>query len=275
MTNCQHIISDLINSSDKVKKVTQPLRNHFEISYFYYYRIDNAGRLTFLSDHPQVEEYYFSEKIYLNDPYMRHPSNYQSGFLRMESNGNEDYRDDLSQTTGVFNLRPWLSLLERNSDSFDFFGFWRHESSFKKTEKIHLNHSELLKAFTHHFKKELEPSLLQMKEAAYLVPDLVGKEHFYSNMPIIPTIEKESLRAYLIEMGLGREVLKADSLSSREKQCLHGLLDCKSAKDIAFNLGLSTRTVENHLDRIKCKLSCWSKQQLFSCARKLKELGLL
>jgi DNA-binding CsgD family transcriptional regulator len=55
-------------------------------------------------------------------------------------------------------------------------------------------------------------------------------------------------------------------LSIRELEILFFTLRGKSAKAIAQNLYLSTRTIESHLYNIKNKFSSHSKQQLIECA---------
>jgi len=193
----------------------------------------------------------------------------------MKANGPSEWRDCLDNTTGAFNFIPCISLIQKNIDSIEFFGFWKDKNSSSKIDEFHLNHPHHIKHFAAHFRKELEAAILELKESSNYIQDITGKDHFYANLPLDLTIENSSLRSYLVDMGFGSEIAKADSLSEREKQCLKLLLLCKSAKEIAFELGLSTRTVEKYLDNSKGKLSCWSKQELFSATKNLEELGLL
>ena len=275
MTDYKDIVRDVTKHSDQVRKLTRPLKDHFGITYFYHVRIDIAGRIHILSNQPEIEEFYFSDKMYTSDPYTRHPNNFQSGFLNLESNGPDEWRDCLEGIRKVFDFSPYVTLIEKNAEFFDFFGFWKDSKSKNRLDKLHLNHTHLLKSFTSHLKKEMRPALLEMKKTTNYIQDLVGKDYFYANLPINLTIEQSTLRAYLMDMGLGNEILKADSLSKREKQCLKLLVLCKTAKEIAIELGLSPRTVEKHLDNSKNKLSCWSKQELFSATRHLEDLGLI
>jgi len=275
MTDYKDIVKGVIKYSDRVRQISRPLKDHFGITYFYHFRIDVTGRMHILSNNPDVEEFYFSDKIYLNDPYVRHPNNYNSGFVLMEANGPNEWRDSIDHTTGVFNFIPCISLIQKNIDSVEFFGFWKDKNTSSKLDEFHLNHPDHIKQFATHFRNELKPALLELKESSNYIQDIAGKDHFYANLPLDLTIENSSLRSYLVDMGLGSEIAKADSLSRREKQCLKLLVLCKSAKEIAFELGLSTRTVEKYLDNCKGKLSCWSKQELFSATKNLEELGLL
>lgn len=67
----------------------------------------------------------------------------------------------------------------------------------------------------------------------------------------------------------------APILSLRERQCLRCLLDGKTAKETAAIYKLSYRTVESHFEKIKQKLKCTYKRDLFSLAQVLEKLDLL
>ena len=98
----------------------------------------------------------------------------------------------------------------------------------------------------------------------------IGEVHVCPN-PVEPSYYTEILK------GLGVEVYsqKASLLSKRERECLIFLLQGKTAKETATNLGLSPRTVESYFENIKKKLKCWSKGELFETAQILEKLELL
>lgn len=58
-------------------------------------------------------------------------------------------------------------------------------------------------------------------------------------------------------------------LTNRQNDVLFFMLRGKSAKDIADNLHLSTRTVEDHISSLKDKLNCYSKSELIDRAFQL------
>jgi DNA-binding CsgD family transcriptional regulator len=55
---------------------------------------------------------------------------------------------------------------------------------------------------------------------------------------------------------------KIINLTAREVQCLQYLLEGKSAKETAYLLNLSTRTIEAYLDKIRHKSNCRTKLML-------------
>ena len=57
-------------------------------------------------------------------------------------------------------------------------------------------------------------------------------------------------------------------ISYREKQCLIGIIQMKTAKKIAVDLNISHKTVENYVSKLKSRLGAKSKNDLFVIAKK-------
>ncbi len=70
-------------------------------------------------------------------------------------------------------------------------------------------------------------------------------------------------------------VQNAHLLSPRERECLALLLEGQTAKESAFELDLSHRTVESYLESAKTKLGCANKRELFTAAQLLSRLKYL
>jgi DNA-binding CsgD family transcriptional regulator/predicted ester cyclase len=64
-------------------------------------------------------------------------------------------------------------------------------------------------------------------------------------------------------------------LTQRERDCLQCLLEGKTAKETANLYKLSHRTVESYFEKIKRKLNCRTKRDLFTAAQILEKLELL
>src|SRR5690349_493862 len=95
----------IIKHSDKIRKITRPLRDHFHIGYFTYHRVDKEGKYTVLVDRPDWAEHYVDEKFFLADPYLRHPDEYESGFCLLGNHGSEDYKKRIFKDgKEIFNL---------------------------------------------------------------------------------------------------------------------------------------------------------------------------
>ncbi len=274
MLSWEAIVQDYIAKySNQIRKATQPLRDHFGVGYFTYHQIDEMGKYVVLVDRPDWAERYVSEKIFLNDPYLRHPQVYNSGLCLVENNGNEEYKKKIvKEGKAILNADIGVMLIQKQEDRVEFFGFAGNKTS--ALNDIYLNHPGLLKSFTAYFKNNIAHLLTKMSEEATSLLTLKG-EDFLCNFPVNSGISAHSHFAYLKDLGLKVEVERAKKLSRRERECLKFLIEEKSAKETAAILGLSPRTIEFYFENIKDKLSCWSKQEVLELARNLDDLGLL
>lgn len=275
MLSWKEIVQDyIIKHSNRIKKVSQPVHDHFGVGYFTYHRIDNAGNYTVLVDRPDWAEHYVSEQFYLQDPYLRHPDVYQSGFTLIEAHGSKDYlKTVLKAGKEIFNLDMGLMMIEKSPDGVEFFGFAANKAT-SNLDRIYLNQPHLLKSFARHFKEELQPILFEMQQETIPLSIIKGKD-FHCQQAIHPALDLDACHAFLADVGVRNELVMVAKLSLREKQCLKLLLDGKSAKETAQRLGLSSRTVEFYFENIKNKLLCTYKQDVLIIAKRLKALGLI
>jgi DNA-binding CsgD family transcriptional regulator len=269
------IIQDYIAKySDRIRKTTRPLREHFGIDYFTYHRIDDQGKYTVLVDRPDWAEHYVQNKIYLNDPYLRHPSVYVSGISLIEDHGTEEYRQTLMEGgRKVLNVDTGVFIIQKKGDSVEFFGFSGNKST-SCLHHLHLNHPQTLHSFAAFFTKSLQSILAQMAQEASSLIDLKGDD-FFCKESITPSIPVAKRCAFYRDLGLQNPLEIREKLSERELQCLHWLVASKSAKETAAILGLSRRTVEFYFENIRDKLSCSSKHEVLILAKQLADLDLL
>ena len=221
---------------------------------------------------PDWAERYVEKKLYLSDPYLRHPDRYQSGVCAMLSNGTEEYCSEvLREGKEVMDMGDSLFIIEKTGSHVEFFGFASKTGS-RKLSDVSRNRPAYLRAFAGHFKRETKSILQSMEEGASTLLELKGDD-FYNNEPIHTDPAKE-LKKYLKEIGLGDLVGFAETLSRQERKCLFYLAEGKTAKETAAFLRLSSRTVESYLEHIKNKGGI-RPPELFELARELKEFGLL
>jgi DNA-binding CsgD family transcriptional regulator len=270
------IISDyIVGYSDKIKKTTAPLIDRFNISHFQYRRIDDKGCCILLGDRPDWIENYVSEKFFKHDPYLKHPTAYQTGMCLTESNKSNDYKKIHNSNIDLFGFDITLLIIERHVHYVEFYGFSGNKSNCGLAN-ISMNYHTLLKEFGTYFKKELNRAITQMSNDSFSITDLGGKNNNFNNSQSLSfELDSSSHHLFLNDIGFKALVLRRQSLTPREVECLKLLLLGKSSKEIAFILKLSTRTVEFYFENIKNKLLCYSKYELFSSATTLRNLCLL
>lgn len=266
------IVQDyIIRHSDKIQKVTRPLHEKLDVGYFTYHRIDTQGNYTVLVDRPDWAEFYVQTQYYLDDPYLRHPDVYKPGLCAMQHHGTDTYKERIMHDgKEIFHLDYNVLLIEKSADYVEFFGFVANAGK-NRLEGVVLNHPYFLKTFAAHFKRELSPILLPMRESASSLINLKGAD-FFNRELIHPHTD---ISALIAECGMGDLVRKTARLSPQEKRCLQRIGLGESAKEIGAVLQISSRTVEFYVENIKNKLACTTKQELISVAQKCDEFSLL
>lgn len=263
----------LIKYSTKLRKYTSPLRDHFGVSGFAYHRINNKGKYTLLCNRPDWIELYVEEKIYLNDPYLRHPQVYQTGMCLVEHYGTDDFKKHMVKfRESALNMDIDVLLIKK---SVDFVEMFRFEANTKASslQNIYAHHPQLLWSFADFFKNESHKMIEKMNGEESSLSKLKGLD-FFENEKIAPAASNLSRNAFLKDIGLSNITQKAALLSPREKDCLKLLIRNKSAKETAAILGLSRRSIESYFENIKIKLSCTYKNDILQIAQDMERLGL-
>ena len=261
------------NTPIKSKKTTQPIRDHLGVAYFSYHRIDDDGKYTVFVDRPDWAEYYVENQFYLLDPYLRHPDQFQSCLVNIESCGSAEYLDRLISSGKKFHLDLGVILIEKSDNYVEFFGFSGNRGN-SCIDTYSMNSPQIFKSFADHFRREMQPLIQKMGVETDSLIDLKGADYF-AQEPIPSWMPSEKLVAYLRDLGLGPVLDQFLSLSFREQQCLQALHGGKSAKETGAALFLSPRIIESYHENMKTKLGCYSKQDLFKLACQFHDLGLL
>lgn len=264
----------IIQNCDRIKETTKPLKERFGVNYFTYHKIDKAGNYTVLLDRPDWAEHYVEHEYYLGDPFLRDPSLFESGFTFTENHVTPEYYNVVFvDGKKLFNIDLCIMQIEKLEDAVEFFGYCATPGD-NRLKKLYMNHPELLKEFSEHFKQRLNSSIQTIKEQPGVLPKIKG-ETYHQNEPIKPDTLIDDRITLLKEMGLLDSNISNHTLSKREKECLHLLLKGCSAKETATILKLSPRTIESYFENIKSKLNCYTKADLFQVARKLSTVGLI
>ena len=86
--NCFAEMSRRIQTSpqyDSFRRFSSPLKTHFGINHFWYYRITDAGHYSFLGTHTAWNEHCFNELPLHLFPCLRHPSLLNTGITLMKA----------------------------------------------------------------------------------------------------------------------------------------------------------------------------------------------
>ena len=104
---------NLSKKVDRLKQIASPLKDHFGVEYFYYFNIASDGSCFLITTHPEFDEFWLYEKVYVEDPYIRHPSNYQTGLFSLDGNGNEQWEESVSSVLAPSQFCTWGALIKK------------------------------------------------------------------------------------------------------------------------------------------------------------------
>jgi len=245
--------------ANKVRRVCEPLDQTFGIDAFWYCHISSSGAFNHMSNTPAGTTHYFENKSYLDNPFLRHPSNYREGFYLLSETLKGKalkLQEDHNQRFGLDNV---LLLCKPEKDACQVFGF---ASSNKNLPILntYFNNLPLLSRFADYFLQECSSFSLEPFQVDLTM--LVGNS-FNLRFPLQPTVDTDRREQFLKAMGL----TGLSALTMREKDCLKHYLKGYTAQQTADLLHLSRRTVETHFENIKNKLGCFSKAEILQNLR--------
>jgi DNA-binding CsgD family transcriptional regulator len=155
-----------------------------------------------------------------------------------------------------------LFLKEREGKILHVYGFQATVDQVAMTQ-VYVNHLALLRTFIQYFKEEAAPILSQANENKVHIAPECGQD-FLRVLPTDASIKNKQINRFLHQ--LGEETIDCmPAFSPREKACIHWLLRGRTAQQIAWELGLSKRTVEHYIENAKGKLGCQSKTEFIDC----------
>ncbi len=266
MNQLQNLIQNVSGRHyNKIQKLCEPLVNHLEISSFTYIKIKNDGNFYFLGNHLDWMEYYCAEKLYLNQPHFRHPSNFKSGISLSKNIENEEYAQLSQLASNKFNVNFAVAIFNQTKEGMEIIGLDANTPSKLHDIKI-LNELELIRMFVAKFVKGNQFFMDLLEENQVDLKALIGSKFQTAETPVMATLNDRA--HFLKEMGI--EIPK---LSFQENEVLKVLVNGGSASQIGEILYLSPRTIEHYLERLKNKLNCFSKAELMAKSREFFTYG--
>lgn len=250
MTDLLQMIKSYSTKYDKkIKGICAPLVDCLEIPVFTYYFLDADGTIGYLTNAVEFNEYYFGEKLYLDNPYFSHPSLFRSGHMMSTCTMDLETQKLLGKR---FHADHFFLKLNVNPTRMEGFIF-ANEDVDAKGSLPYLNRLDLLDKFGRYFKREAKDLIGKLRADGFNIRKERGIETF--EMPV-----KVALSNY--DKNTQKFLKKVTGLSPQEQKCLNYFQQGKSAQATAAIMDISQRTVEYYFEMIKSKLGCTSKYDL-------------
>lgn len=263
-----HFIEEITRISKKyekqINKSMLPLKQ-LGITYLAIQKVTSEGYWNIISSNPEWIEYSADNQFFLYDPSLINPKHYTSGISFVNSHDHDDFRNIFCKhSEGIWDLGNALVIVEKKGTECEF-TFLATSVNNKKIINTYITKLNLLRQFKEYFKKE--NANIFHKTAEYNV-DLkqINKSYFSEDNIIDLAIESNDV------VSLNNNFF-FQLLSAREQECVRYFLQGKTAKETAYLLNLSYRTIEEYFTNIKKKLHCRNKRDLIDlfiaqpCAR--------
>lgn len=236
-----------------VHELLKPLLSHTEISVLYYCRVYDDGYFYFLTSHRELSYNHFKHEYPVICPIPTKLKNKKS-FIHIEM-PTGTYKEVLHIGRQKFNIGNTINFIERHVGYYDNFTIG---GSADRPELLndYINMQETLKNFFNYFLKQANQLIRQIENNKIILldhmrVDLAGLE--YCQDKIHP------LSSFFEQLKKQRFIYVYDrfiKVSIREIDCMRLCMLGYTAKETSVKLGLSPRTVENYLYRLKEKVGC-------------------
>ncbi len=250
---------------DRMQRFIAPLKEHFGVNHFWYYRITDSGHYSYLGTHTGWNEFCFEKSWLGRFPCLRHPNALQSGIQLMKTDSDEKYQEMLQTAWDKFQINFNINLLSKTSEGMEAFGFATCLND-KKAEERLLNELNLLRYFTKLFRSKHQKLFDLLEDNQIDLSTQFGPLFYERPKSIVLEGDRNTFLR-----KIGHDPIPA--LTTRETDILKFISNGYPASYIAKQLRLSVRTVENYLVTIKGKLSCNSKVELIQKTQKIASIG--
>lgn len=262
---------DMVRASgrfhDRIKYFCSALVHNFGVSHFYHAKITNTGYFTGVNLNREWEDYFFSDKSHLlNWPDKCQSCGARGGIRLLQETENGNLNKLLVTAKQKYSLNFSLQLVEKSNQTTNMYGFALNSSNPLQHMTL-LKEMPLLRLFIKRFQEEFKELYTALDNNKIDMPALLGSP-FYNKKN--PAITKSLMRdQFLKKIGVEIPTL----LTDREIDVIKYLTKGCSAREIAYELFLSKRTVEHYIERVKEKLCVSSKSKLIQKVIELESIG--
>ena len=250
-----HII---YRSSRDIQKISFPLERYLGITEFTYEKIYKNNSKIKLTNQPEWMSYYYQHHLHLLGNYEKDPlSRVVPGYYLTSTLGAEEVFDKAK----AFNIGNGILFVDKSVEYYELYWFTRGFTS-ENMDNFFITHINLLMKFIPFF-KEKAAKIIETAEKERIIRPQIGQICREYTTKIMEEEFLNAIRTKNYPLG------KGITLSKQEFNCAMGMIQGKTAKEIAEFLLLSKRTVESYVENMKIKMQCFSKSELISTLLKL------
>jgi DNA-binding CsgD family transcriptional regulator len=250
-SSLQHIY----HASIDVLEIAEIFLQQYGLMHFSLIRFLSDYEYYALTTHPQMSVDYLKKKFYLldkgQDP---HLSLHNEAFLWIAQEDDPTHGTILSHAREYYNLSNGITIPFQHPDYLDLCVF-ATTPTFTQANSLYLNQFDIFKTFYQQFIEAADKIMKKANQHRIIFPEIYNKHH--------------------ANTATASKIIIPDTdlfLSSRERDCLKWVARGKTSNEIGIILGISPRTVEEHISNCKTKFKC---SKLTSLIYKAAKLGLI
>ena len=107
----------------RMLQFVEPLKDHFGINHFWYYRVSYSGMYSYMGTHSNWNEYCFEHAMIDDFPCLRDPNTLQGGISLMRITPNNDFKKVLDTAWEKFHINFNVNLSKKVPEGIEGFGF--------------------------------------------------------------------------------------------------------------------------------------------------------
>lgn len=238
----QHIF---FNLSHEINELIEPLREHFGLDSFNYHKTYNDNSQIRLTNTPDWQRCYLFNKLYQQSIFELPAYNYSKNRIIWSNIGTHSM---ILMAAAKFGITHGITLIEPSEDGCEFY-FLGTTTNRRDVINKYLSNFQLLEKFISSFHQRGRKLFEQVAPFRVRVNDWLCNNLKFDSVDYIDKFKfLASISGYVF--------------TNRELECLPLLLKGLSSKQIAEQLQISFRTVEDHINHLKIKTNSKSKNEL-------------
>lgn len=250
---------------EDIDPICEPLKQ-FGINFFHYVRRYKDNSRIMLCNRPDWADYLYQNKLFLAGTLEWKHDYYDTSYFLWSTLENQNIYHEAREYFDIDNGLTIIKKLNDGSIEFSHFGA-KHQDH--HVINFYLSNIDFLNRFVLHFKERAAQLIASAERCAIMVPwkepsveitdlKIISSGRFAgANTLNSEFLLKTPVKRYRLSTRQGEIIL-----SSRELDCLMGILEGKTSQEIAEQFCRSKRTIEGHISNIKQKLDCSTKAEL-------------
>lgn len=249
----------LVSATD-VQTLLEPFIPQLRTIFFGWTRMYNDGSRANLTNNPEWVKHYYQQGHYNYSKCERHPSCYQEGFAIWDlwDKNSKAYQIATKDAEDRFDIAHGVSIIKTHAEGCDIFDFAARKAEYT-INTYYINHIHLFEQYIQHFYDKAK-FLIKRAVCDRFTLNFDDDIDIYTEEPDLVIIPFANNNKSLLDLSQLRNI--SNPLTMREKECLEWLVKGKTAHEMALILGISKRTSEKHIEKIKEKLGCYTLFQL-------------